>query len=657
MKRWLNLKFFICLVLSLGLLAGCYASNDSNNPVPIPIPGAWEWSWLNPLPQGDTLNAVWVNNEESIYAVGSSAQVLHWDGAAWNRMDIEEIQWTDQQSLEFIWGTSDSNIYAGGFGGFFHWDGSDWSRVDTGASDTTRFFAFHANGEDEMYLAAGNGQVFYFNGAVWQIMDTGADMNLSSIFAMSPDDIYVGSWAGDFLHYDGTAWNPECPDLSPRVKVSAIQVFDDGSGNREIYLGGQDMLIDPEDPNSHEPSLWRYKDGEWQALDDELTDIGYDGVAAFWGSGPNDLYFVGCELTVIHWDGQNWTLDSSSALSYWLCGIHGTPDGETVWTVGEFGVILYRSPDTDYKWEAATQGARSTIKKAWAESADRLYISGAGVGYFEDGVFTTIPGVVDYSPLDFHIVSGSAIYAATVQYDSENEKYTAVALFKYDGEAWNKLVELTDEAELDGLNTASWNIWANGDDDIFISAKRNKRLIMFHYDGETLSCSDLDFEKNGQFSYVYSIRGFSADDVWIVGGYYTVSGFVLHYDGVNWEEISVDSSSPLNQIYGTAWDDFYICGDKGSLLKYDGTAFTAFDLPEKYNFASLWYNEPGGLVYLTGGVSGWESIVANAYIFDGTDITSTSLSSSNAKYITAADENNIFICGTGGMILKRSKTN
>ena len=65
---------------------------------------------LNDLPT-NTLNDVWGNSENDVYAVGNRGTILHYDGATWSKMN------SGTTSLDFkaIWGSAADDIYVAGY--------------------------------------------------------------------------------------------------------------------------------------------------------------------------------------------------------------------------------------------------------------------------------------------------------------------------------------------------------------------------------------------------------------------------------------------------------------------------------------------------------------------------------------------------------------
>lgn len=92
-----------------------------------------QWAWMNPLPQGNDLNAVWGSGPSDAFAVGVKGTILRWNGYSW----VAAYVGTDE-SLTCVWGTGAKDVWAGGRGGVvFHWAGAGWvpSSFPTAGSD------------------------------------------------------------------------------------------------------------------------------------------------------------------------------------------------------------------------------------------------------------------------------------------------------------------------------------------------------------------------------------------------------------------------------------------------------------------------------------------------------------------------------------------
>ena len=635
----------MCVLLT-SLLIACGGSSPL--PLPIPIP-SYQWSWQNPLPQGETLNAVWVSSPGSVYAVGVASQVLHWDGLVWKRMDISAAQWTSNSQLGFIWGSAENNIYAGGNAGLFNWNGSVWRKVDIGAAEGDRLFSMHAKSASDIYITGERGKIYHFDGSNWGSMSLGIDDNLTAVFAVSATDIYAGTY-GELFHFDGSSWSRACPDLDARVEVKAIWA----SGAKDVYAVGVNRTMRENEPSAQ--SAWHFNGTAWEAIDTLLPS--YQGAAQMWGTAANNVYMVGASLKIYHYDGSTWTPENNANATPWAYGVSGSADGSSVWVVGELGLIFSR--DSAGEWTLVSDQPRPTITSAWAVSKDKLYIAGSGLGYFENGQFTDIPGAPDYMLSRFSFVSEKAIYALAYDYDGEKMTATSVAVLKYDGSSWSKLAEQA----VDNMSSPK-AFWVVSDtefqiaieetllteDEKGVPVRQQVRMLMLHIQGDRMGIDKMDFAWNGRDTTVSTLIGFAPDKLWAIANNRNTEGIILSFDGTRWQrDTTAGALKPLRALFGVAANDFYIGGDE-LLLKYNGTGFARIEMPAKQYISGIWY-QPSGYVHLIG-TSGQFSDVQLLYTFDGSRITSTTpVSINRALAISGFDSSTLFLAGDSGMILK-----
>src|SRR5215471_8242835 len=92
------------------------------------ICSADNWCWRNPLPQGNSLFAVWGSEASDVWMVGEAGTILHWDGSAWTSASSGTTN-----ILRGVWGSGESDVWAvGDLGTIVHWDGSAWTGVSVG---------------------------------------------------------------------------------------------------------------------------------------------------------------------------------------------------------------------------------------------------------------------------------------------------------------------------------------------------------------------------------------------------------------------------------------------------------------------------------------------------------------------------------------------
>lgn len=82
---------------------------------------------------------------------------------------------------------------------------------------------------------------------------------------------------------------------------------------------------------------------------------------------------------------------------------------------------------------------------------------------------------------------------------------------------------------------------------------------------------------------VFGVWGMAPDDLWAVGGWAGRAGFAWHYDGLAWSPIPLPDDLPRSptgeipamfKVWGRAADDVWVVGGLGTVLHWDGTAFT-----------------------------------------------------------------------------------
>lgn len=80
------------------------------------------------------------------------------------------------------------------------------------------------------------------------------------------------------------------------------------------------------------------------------------------------------------------------------------------------------------------------------------------------------------------------------------------------------------------------------------------------------------------------VWGTSASDVWLAGGH----GTVLHYDGSAWSNFSPDITVDLLSIHGTAPDDLWVVGRGGVAAHFDGRAWSEVPTGTSELLAAVW---------------------------------------------------------------------
>jgi photosystem II stability/assembly factor-like uncharacterized protein len=117
-----------------------------------------EWEWQNPLPQGNTLNAVWVHSGTHVFAAGNNGTILYYDGGSWCSLSTPTAQ-----HLQAIWGSSNTDVFAVGRPGtIIHYDGTAWPSMAGGPSEC--LWGVWGTSGTNVYAVGHNGTVLHYDG-------------------------------------------------------------------------------------------------------------------------------------------------------------------------------------------------------------------------------------------------------------------------------------------------------------------------------------------------------------------------------------------------------------------------------------------------------------------------------------------------------------
>lgn len=244
---------------------------------------------------------------------------------------------------------------------------------------------------------------------------------------------------------------------------------------------------------------------------------------------------------------------------------------------------------------------------------------------------------------------------------------------------WEEPADASDLGAMSG-------VWGSGPDDVYVVGGFPGEGTMMHFDGSEWMEVDVP-EGTDLLVWVY---GFGPDDVWAVGE----SGSIIHYDGTAWSTVPSDTDEALWGVFGFAPDDFWIVGgetgagdpvlmhyddgtltdvgvdptendrnakalfkvwgiddtlfavgQRGLILEYDGTDWTAVSAGAEANddFVALWGTSPDNIVAV-GGRSN-----AKLAHYDGTawtTVTPAGVPGLSAVHMTDPDQ--VVIGGIGG---------
>lgn len=303
-------------------------------------------------------------------------------------------------ALLSIWGTSSDMFIVGADDGsgpvVLHWDGAAWSRLDTSAYPGDLWWVW-SDGGDQVYIGGQNGRLLTYTRSTGTVEQTVITNNVYTIFGVwgtSPTDIWAvggdisGGNPGIIVHYDGTAWTdvttvPE-GEQSPGSPRQAFKVW--GSGPDDVWVVGTLALA------------MHWDGAEWTAFPEPVYRTSVLTTVA--GSGPDDVWMVGGpgNARVAHWDGTALVEDSPPPADI-VPGFNGVYASEAhgVIACGENGSIYWRGATG---WEADPR-ARATawsFHACWLDEEGSAWAVGGDLTGLTEGVI--VYGGQSVQPVD-----------------------------------------------------------------------------------------------------------------------------------------------------------------------------------------------------------------------------------------------------------------
>jgi hypothetical protein len=143
-------------------------------------------------------------------------------------------------------------------------------------------------------------------------------------------------------------------------------------------------------------------------------------------------------------------------------------------------------------------------------------------------------------------------------------------LVHYTGGQW--------KAELSPTKSPLYALWGSAANDIYAVGDRGTVL---HYDGQAWSAMPISGSTTG-IGALYAVWGSGKDDVWIVGA----GGVILRKSGATLSRVQTPMDPAYQVLLKGVWgmgSTVYAVGAAGSLLKYDGTSWSASTVPGAMN--------------------------------------------------------------------------
>jgi len=502
--------------------------------------------WENPLPQGNDLTGVYVDNANDVWAVGSHGTILRWDGGSWAQLfpvDVDGGPLVKQYVA--VHGSSADDVWVVGQSPHLHFGG--------GAPTLVPYYVLTDIWVSAPGIAWGtmatnppnSAGVAFSDGGAWsQAFDTGATQ-LTGIKGWDGGNIWAVNSAGAAAHWDGASWTA----LTLDAGASRVAVTSDADIWLVSSLGLSRGTVQPSGPPTLSQELlanctdaWGTDPGNlWATCSDagvspgiyrRSADAGWSAegpVNIFWrlhGTDPGNVWAVGPGGAIASRSSSGWKLRSSGR-TFVVNAVAGcaVPSGADVWAGGEGGVALRRGPTG---WNSVSVGTgNESITALWENDPTDIWFLGSGPSAYR---------------LDSTSDAGSA---------SDPPSATA------------------------GVLTAVWSSSAN---DVWIGDLCGRVWHRTTARGWSLSLAGCDAGVNVSADAgfgIASIRGSGPADVWAAA-----PTKLSHFDGGSWASVPLGSLA-VNDLWVNGTDIWIVATDL-----FDGGA-------------SLWNADAGTLTAVT----------------------------------------------------------
>jgi hypothetical protein len=368
---------------------------------------------------------VWISREGDVWAVGSGAMVVHFDGSTWRDLSgtgfgrcravcgvsadtvyvvIDDEVWRYHEPVggepagELLFTSSSDYVYfdihasghdwvvaAGALGKVALFDGSAWTEETLGTEQLATVLTDYFMGSRVAVVCGYGGSIYLYEGAWTQYnVSTREDWSDIGGVAGTPDTMY-GIRGGGLVAYGGSP--PHWYTVSSIPSVALEELF--CTGANEIWAIGSST-----DPYAIDRFAYAYNGilwvSYWLSSDSDPRDI--------WCEDGDRVCIVGDNATVwyrVYEPTSGWYFSMTQAVTppQDLHGVWGYTYSD-IYAVGENGIIVH-STDGGEQWILMTSNTTAHLRDVWGWAADSLVAVGDGgtVMFYDGSVWAAMPSV------------------------------------------------------------------------------------------------------------------------------------------------------------------------------------------------------------------------------------------------------------------------
>lgn len=513
-------------------------------------------TWTNmqtPLADGiwnySTINSIWGDSSSNLYAVGQTEGDVNTDiylsfsgGASW----VREYPFPDTTTLAkpgFVKGFIGQDVYIAGRDGVYrmpdgNWDSSSWEKILAAAFD-----AIWATTAESIWLVNPSG-ITHYNGNSSTLLSSTAVASGNKIWGSSDTDIFVVTGSGgEINHFQGEAWS-------------------------------------------------------------SITTVPDLPVQSVCGEASDALYAVGANGMILSYNGDYWApmKSATNTTLHSACG-----SGNAVFAVGDSGTVFFYNGS---QWSQISSGTTEDLNDAWCYSATAAYVvgtngtilncTGAGCSAEATDGTTNHLYAVHHSALGPYAggTNGVMLYKESISWNQITPVPLGVDVMDLWGDPAFGLVAIGDQY-IYSYNTSS-HIWTQqyasptplhlkG-----VTGTTFSDLYAVGYGGTSWPYDGIVLHNEGSIQQIKTVSDQYLTSAWLASGELFTSsdgGTVYRYDGTHWNNMI--NKAQLQDIWGSAPDDFFVVGSAGRILHYNGTQWSPMDSGTTTNLETVYVTENG----------------------------------------------------------------
>ncbi len=488
-----------------------------------------DWRFCYPLPQGNSLHAVWSAGENDVFVGGDAGLVMRWNGSDWTIMNTPT-----QKSIYSISGTSATDVWAVGgdskttdytkIGLVMHYDGSKWSLVTppdfSGYTYILRGLTALAP-NNAWAVNNGGPSLVRWNGTNWQFdLLNGAyflEGRFETTFALDANHVFAVGTHGQIVHRYDNLWHTELKEETGSFSTNILTGIW-GSDLDNLYACGNWGQVYKRNPN-----------GTWSSMPSVFPSALGNGFLGMTGRSASDIYLLRTQ-SIVHYDGA----DTATEISF----DYQIGSSWTAGTIAPDGLYLVGPSGTASKYRFAGEQQTSGLSS--------LSASGPRVGLWNQNIRECGDGFLIYG------------YGQPPAYEP---------LLYFDGTIPVRFPSVPDDFD----SARETSVYAENINDITMTwwSSNTNYFYRKHWDGEKWSDAGYD--------YPFNMTHFFKSPTGILYG--MTNGNVFKKDKVlGWTRILLFEDLPENVwltcLWGKSDSEIYVGLNNGQIRKYNGSAWS-----------------------------------------------------------------------------------